>query len=549
MLYLGDFADNSRVDFAFTTNAADGGRESTSASLEEGDITIYSTDGDGTWTAMTLDASTITISENPGSQVGVYLISVDMNNDADFTTGKDYVAVFYPDETVDSQSIAAVLAQWSCENRSDTTGILTDTEAILSDSEAVLTDSEAVLADTEAAVPVLTDTEAILSDTEQGITERSTLLTDTEAVLADSEAVLTDTNELQGDWTDGGRLDLILDAILSDTEGLSAGSGLTPLASGTAQGGTTSTIQLAAGESFADDELNGNIVKVTSGTGAGQARLITDYTGSTDTATVTPSWTTTPSTDSVYEVVEGSVNLVAVGLTAQTAGDIIADTEAVLVDSEAILSDTELVLTDSEAILADTEAASLADILTDTEAVLADTEASQTSEASILTDTEAVLTDSEAVLADSEAIVADTNELQGDWTNGGRLDLILDAVLADTEAAVPVLTDTEAILADTEQGITERSTLLTDTEAILTDSEAVLADTELWDSAHTEPSGVPAANETPLDKLGYLFMGLRNKVTVTSSKKTFYDDSDTAEFEKDLSDNGTTYTESEANAI
>ena len=30
------------------------------------------------------------------------------------------------------------------------------------------------------------------------------------------------------------------------------------------------------------------------------------------------------------------------------------------------------------------------------------------------------------------AIVADTNELQTDWANGGRLDLIVDATLADT---------------------------------------------------------------------------------------------------------------------
>lgn len=67
-------------------------------------------------------------------------------------------------------------------------------------------------------------------------------------------------------------------------------------------------------------------------------------------------------------------------------------------------------------------------------------------------------------------------------------------------------------------------------------------------TAHSEPTGVPAANETPLDKLGYLFMALRNKVTVTASKKQFFDDGGTAEFEKDLSDDGTTYTETEANA-
>lgn len=90
-----------------------------------------------------------------------------------------------------------------------------------------------------------------------------------------------------------------------------AGSGLTPLASGTAQGGTSTTIQLAAGETFANDELNGNVVKITSGTGAGQARIILDYTGTTDTATVHESWTTTPDATSVYEVVEGIASVEA----------------------------------------------------------------------------------------------------------------------------------------------------------------------------------------------------------------------------------------------
>ena len=37
-----------------------------------------------------------------------------------------------------------------------------------------------------------------------------------------------------------------------------------------------------------------------------------------------------------------------------------------------------------------------------------------------------------AIKAETALIVADTNELQGDWVNGGRLDLIIDAILADT---------------------------------------------------------------------------------------------------------------------
>ena len=72
---------------------------------------------------------------------------------------------------------------------------------------------------------------------------------------------------------------------------------------------------------------------------------------------------------------------------------------------------------------------------------------------------------------------------------------------------------------------------------------------KLTTTAHAEPTGVPAANESPIEKLGYLFMALRNQVDVTATKKTFYGDDGIAEWEKDLSDNGTTYSESEGNVI
>lgn len=283
------------------------------------------------------------------------------------------------------------------------------------------------------------------------------------------------------------------------------------------------------------------------------------------------------------------------------------DTETTLLtDTEAILADTEAavpVLTDTEAILADTEAATVAaiadqvwdelqsahvtagsfgEIATEIASTLTDTEAILTDSEAILADTEAavpVLTDTEAILADTEglpsaATIADSvwDEAQADHVAAGSFgetateiaSILTDseatisdteAVLADTEAAAPVLTDTEAILADTEASQTSETSLLADTEAILTDSEAILADseavltdTELWDTARAEPTGVPAANAAPLTKLDYVFMGFRNKVTVTSSKKQFYDDDGSVEFEKDLSDDGTTYSESEMNA-
>ncbi len=111
---------------------------------------------------------------------------------------------------------------------------------------------------------------------------------------------------IQGDaaWTTGG------------------GSGLTALASGTAVAGTASTIDLADAETFADNELNGNVINIHAGTGAGQSRVIKSNTLANDRCTVVPNWTTTPSSDSQYEIVQGSVNLDMILLDEQSVADL-----------------------------------------------------------------------------------------------------------------------------------------------------------------------------------------------------------------------------------
>ena len=91
------------------------------------------------------------------------------------------------------------------------------------------------------------------------------------------------------------------------------GGGLTALASGTAQAGASNTIQLATGESAIDDTHNGCIVNVTAGTGAGQSRLIRDYTGSSKQCTVSPNWATNPDATSEYEIVQGVASVIGWG--------------------------------------------------------------------------------------------------------------------------------------------------------------------------------------------------------------------------------------------
>lgn len=76
--------------------------------------------------------------------------------------------------------------------------------------------------------------------------------------------------------------------------------------SGTAASGTSTTIVLEAshGHSADDDYYNNLIIEIVDGTGIGQSKTITDYTGSTRTCTVS-TWTTNPDNTSVYEIYGG----------------------------------------------------------------------------------------------------------------------------------------------------------------------------------------------------------------------------------------------------
>ena len=154
--------------------------------------------------------------------------------------------------------------------------------------------------------------------------------------------------------------------------------------------------------------------------------------------------------------------------------------------------------------------------------------------------------------------------LLADWLNGGRLDLILDIIAQDTTTDIPAVLTTISGFIDTEIASlltlldTEIGAILTDTNELQTDwvnggrldllIDAIKAVTDLLTAAHAEPAGVPAANATPLAKLAFLFKWARNRMDDDGTKRAYYDDSGVIDAEKDLSDNGTTYSESEMNA-
>jgi Tfp pilus assembly protein PilW len=70
----------------------------------------------------------------------------------------------------------------------------------------------------------------------------------------------------------------------------------------TAQGGTATSIELAATASNTHNAYQGATIRTLSGTGAGQARVVTTYNGGTQTATVDAAWTTIPDTTTTYAI-------------------------------------------------------------------------------------------------------------------------------------------------------------------------------------------------------------------------------------------------------
>jgi hypothetical protein len=104
----------------------------------------------------------------------------------------------------------------------------------------------------------------------------------------------------------------------------------------TAQAGSAATtLVLDAGASAVDDFYNGLIACITSGTGAGQAGTVTDYTGATRTCTIDIAWATTPDNTSVFKLIAGAgkiLNYIAGEATA-TFNDVVTLLNALIIRS------------------------------------------------------------------------------------------------------------------------------------------------------------------------------------------------------------------------
>jgi len=130
-----------------------------------------------------------------------------------------------------------------------------------------------------------------------------------------SGVLISETKTLNGQtavaMTTNTTWERLLKAVKSaTTTGDVAVESATAVRTGTAQAGTSTSITLDSGASGTDDAYKDMIIRITSGTGAGQIRKISQvgsvaYTGSTKVATVDRAWGTTPDSTSVFRISHG----------------------------------------------------------------------------------------------------------------------------------------------------------------------------------------------------------------------------------------------------
>lgn len=120
---LGDFFLGQTVYVKFSSADTTGGRADFSSALEAADIRLYK-NGGATERSST---SGFTVTSGFDSMVGVNHVAIDTSDNTDagfYAVGNDYQIVAYPDETLDGESVAAVIGHFSIQNRPASQGAL-----------------------------------------------------------------------------------------------------------------------------------------------------------------------------------------------------------------------------------------------------------------------------------------------------------------------------------------------------------------------------------------------------------------------------------------
>ena len=221
--YYGDFAEDDTVNIPFNTfDSNDPSASVTITNLADSDIHVHK---DGSITQIVTDGATVVL--NFDGITGNHMITIDTSVHADYSTGSEY-AVRIEGTTIDAATINAWVGAFSIERAGGALALIKLITAS-GPTKAEMDTAHGLLA-TEAKQDIIdTEVDKIVVGTITNATGAD-VATDIVAVKAETVLIVADTNELQTDWANGGRLDLIIDAILVDTAEIgAAGAGLTAI--------------------------------------------------------------------------------------------------------------------------------------------------------------------------------------------------------------------------------------------------------------------------------------------------------------------------------
>ena len=295
--YYGDFAEDDTVLIPFNTfTSNDPAASSTITDLADADIKVHK---DGGTTEIATDGATVAI--NFDSVTGNHLITIDTSVDAAYSTGSEYT-VRIEGATVDGGTINVWVGAFSIERAggviallkliqaavitnaagadvaADIIAVKAETALIVADTNELQTDDiPGTLSTIDGKIDTI-DTNVDDIETDTGTTLPATLATIAGYLDTEIAAILADTNEIQGDLTNGGRLDLLIDAIKVVTDNLAASAGqIISFTVDDAVGPSTTEFEADDITEATADHYNGRIIVWTSGDLEGQATDITDY--------------------------------------------------------------------------------------------------------------------------------------------------------------------------------------------------------------------------------------------------------------------------------
>lgn len=260
--------ENDTLPILFDTYSGSTGASATMTGLAVTDIEIYK---DGGTTQRASDAG-YTLLDTDGIDIdgitGIHGFSIDLsdNTDAGFYEVGPWYHVVVSTITVDSQTVSFV----ACAFRivSATRGLAgTALPAVAAGGEGgIPTDSTGKTAFNDPSAATIAD--AVWDETYTGHLDSGKagkqLWEQMDGITGVVTNIETDTNELQVDWTNGGRLDLIVDAILDDT-----GSAGVVVASGSKTGySLTATTGLGNQTANLTGNLSGSVGSVTGAVGS-----------------------------------------------------------------------------------------------------------------------------------------------------------------------------------------------------------------------------------------------------------------------------------------